>query len=177
MVLEKIKKLTTLQWFRAIILGKERPNLLTRISLIIAFLIWVYLFSWQLLTLVAILFSDNLAHADGIKAAYHSIGKNKYGFIDGAVRLKLFTLVQLGLYLMSLVGLVFVWRQKRWGFILYLLSYMLILISSLLIMGWTYIEKEIPLIDLILIGGSIIYFAIGLFIFGKAEDSGNQGNH
>jgi hypothetical protein len=78
---------------------------------------------------------------------------------------------------MSLVGLVFVWRQKRWGFILYLLSYMLILISSLLIMGWTYIEKEIPLIDLILIGGSIIYFAIGLFIFGKAEDSGNQGNH
>lgn len=177
MVLEKIKKLTTLQRFRILILGKENPNVITRISLLIAFLIWIYLFSWQLLTLVAIIFSDNLAHADGIKAAYHSIGKNNYVFIDGAVRLKFFTFVQLGLYLLSLIGLIFVWRQKKWGFILYILSYVLILVSTLLIMGWTYIEREIPMIDLILIGGSTVYFAIGLFIFGKTSESRDQSNH
>lgn len=170
MVLEKIKNFTTLQRFRILILGRERPNFITRISLLIAFLIWIYLFSWQLLTLVSILFSSNLAHADGIKAAYHSIGKNYYDFVDGTVRLKLFTIIQLGLYLLSLIGLIFIWRKKKWGFILYLLSYTLILISTLLIMGWTYIQREIPFIDLLLIGGSIIYFLIGLFLFGRNQN-------
>lgn len=178
MVLEKIKNFTTLQRFRILILGRERPNLLTRISLLIAFLIWIYLFSWQLLTLVSIIFSGSLAHADGIKAAYHSIGSNNYGFVDGAIRLKFFTIVQLGLYFLSLIGLIFIWRSKKWGFILFILSYVLVLLSTLLIMGSTYIMKEIPIIDLLLIGGSIIYFLIGLFIFGKRQDKlADNGNH
>lgn len=163
MVLEKLRNTTASQRFKRVILGKERPNLLTRVSVITAFIAWLYLFSWQILTFLSIILLDNLDQSDYVKAVYVRVG-NVYG---NNITNKLFvhSACQIGLYLIILFGLILIWRKKKLGFLIYVIGNLVSFLLTFVLMGFYYLVNEIPIFDFILIGGLTLYFSIGLFIF------------
>ena len=164
MALERIQKKTLFQRVKTVILGKEKPNLITRISVISGFVIWVYLFSGQLLTYLALLMHNTLSQSTKIKGAYTRVGKEMYGLGDPIALLKIHSLIQIIIYVLILAGLILIWRKKKLGFALYIVGFAISLFVSFILMGWKFMAKEILFIDYILILGTVIYFAIGLFL-------------
>ncbi len=165
MALEKIKRNTLGQRLKWLLLGREKPNLLTRVSVITGFIIWIYLFTWQLLTLVSVLFIKygTLPDSNLIRATYNNVG-NKYGgdVING---LLIHSVIQIIIYLAILFSLILIWRKRKLGLLVYVIASLSTLLISFVLMGPRYMAYEIPLIDYILLGSTTLYFGIGVFIF------------
>lgn len=170
MALEKIERKTILQRIRILILGKEKPNLLTRASVISGFIIWLYLMSSQLLTLLSIVLLDKLDNSPRIRASYSGVGNSYYGYTDTINRLFFHSLSEILVYLVMLVALVLIWRKKKIGLILYVAGNAGILFVTFLIMGWKYMAREIAIFDYILIISSALYFLLGLFLFYRKKE-------
>ncbi len=165
MTLQKLKKTTSIQRFKRLILGSDKPNLITRASVISGFVIWLYLFSWQLLTFLSIILLGNLEQSAYIKAIYVHVG-NAY---DNNIINKLFlhSISQIIVYLIILAGLILIWRKRKIGFLMYIIGFMTSLIITFIILGLKYMTREIPVFDYILILSSLIYFSIGIIIFNR----------
>lgn len=170
MALEKTVKTTLFQRFKRLVLGKERPNLLTRISVIIGFVGWLYLFSWHMITFLSLILLGNLKQSKDIRPAYQALGQ-KYGFVDTISALKIYSLVQVIIYCIILFGLILIWRKKKLGFLFYVSTFILSLLTTYFMMGFQYMKHEIPIFDFILIGSSILYFSIGLFWFYRKRET------
>lgn len=170
MPLEKKEKLTPIQRLRRIILGREKPNRITRISVGIGFLIWVYLFSWPLLTSMALHLMDSLDHAEVIKGAYYQIGKRNYRWDNEVILLlKIHNYVQLTCYFITLFGLILIYRKKRIGFLVYVLGNLLIVLSTILILKLKYFQFETSYTYVALMIGTTLYFSIGAVWFYKIK--------
>lgn len=153
------------QKLKFLFLGKERPNFLTRVSVGIGFVIWLYLFSWHILALLTITLLDSLKHPEKIKAAFNTIGP-KYGFKDVMNSLITHSIIEIAIYIFILVGLILIWRKKKIGFLFYIIGNTATVLVTIL-MNWTYFSLEFPIIDLMLIICSTLYFGIGALIFYK----------
>ncbi|WP_027420214.1 hypothetical protein [Crocinitomix catalasitica] len=165
MTLEKVQKHTFFQRFKNIVLGKTRPNILTRLSVIAGFAVWIYLISWHILTLISLVLVGNLKNGGYVKAAYENIGFKQYFYFDTYQQLTIYTLAEILILFISLIGLVLIWRKKRIGFICYMLAQVALILTAYLYMGARFFELEFGYFDLILIASTILYFLIGLFIF------------
>ncbi|MDA7802998.1 hypothetical protein N8987_00285 [Crocinitomix sp.] len=170
MALEKTVKTTLFQRVRKIILGNERPNLLTRVSVISGFIVWLYLFSWHLITLLSLLLLGNLKRSSMIRAAYNDVGE-MYHYTDTINRLKLYSFIEVIVFLAILIGLILIWRRKKTGFLIYVISSVLTLLITYIVMGLKYFLAEIPVIDFILIGVSTAYFSIGILWFYRKKNT------
>lgn len=171
MALETIRKTTLAQRFRRLLLGKEKPNLLTRISVISGFVVWLYLFSWQMLTCVSILLLGQLDQSNYVRATYNHVGSAyKTDIIN---LLFLHSIIQIGIYFLILFSLILIWRRIKVGFLIYVLGYLTTLAISFFLMGVNFLVKEIPLVDYILILTSVLYFSIGIFIFYGRKKEGS----
>lgn len=164
MVLDKIVKLNLAQRFRILILGVERPNLLTRVSVFIAFVVWIYFFTWHLISLLSLLLIDNLKQASTVRAAYTKIG-HRYNFSDTINRLTLYSLIEVTLYGALLIGLILIWRKKKTGLLIYIVGNLFNLVITFLLMGYSFMINEIPFYDYCIIFAITLYFAIGLKLF------------
>ncbi len=67
------KKTTVFQRLKRALLGKKKPDFLTRMSVIVGFIVWLYLFSWHLLTLLSLILLANLHNAPNIRSHYVSV--------------------------------------------------------------------------------------------------------
>lgn len=167
MALNKKEKKSLLQRIKNLVLGKQRPNLLTRVSVWAGFLIWIYLITWQLLTLISLLLMGSLKQSELVEGSFHRVGSKLYGYADTVNVLYIHTFIQLVLFGIMLMGLILIWRKKRLGFLLYTASNVSTLLATFTVLGPVYFSEEVPVMDIILIGATTIYFGIGTLWFYK----------
>jgi hypothetical protein len=165
MTLQKIEHNTLFQRIKIGILGKEKPNILTRFSVITAFLIWLYFATIYGLTLISLLLVDTLKNEKFIKASLEDVGLKKYGYMNTVQKLTNYATVELAILILALMGLIFIWRKKRVGFLFYIAANIGLILVVYLMMGYTYLSTEFGSFNLILIGASTLYFTAGFFLF------------
>lgn len=171
MALGRINERTLVQKFKRSILGPDKPGLPIRLSVVFGFFIWLYFTIWQVLIFLSIVLVDRLQNPEMIKDTFNRIG-TKYAFmhrwgLDTLNTLLFHSAVVLGLYFISLLGLIFIYRQKRKGYILYLLGSVLSIAFTIVFLGTHYFSEQISLIDKIIFLITTLYFVIGLFLFKK----------
>lgn len=172
MALEKIVKTTLFQRFRHLVMGSEKPNLLTRISVISGAVVWLYLFAWQLMTFISMLLIGNVHQSGIIRSAFYDLGIENYNLRDTVTSMKMHSMTQLVIYLIILASLILIWRKRKIGFLIYVVGNVASLFITIVMLGWAYLLNEIPIFDFILIAVSTLYFSIGIFLFyrkGKNE--------
>ncbi|MBD3635809.1 MAG: hypothetical protein HUJ25_00595 [Crocinitomicaceae bacterium] len=173
----KREKYTALQRVRRLILGKNKPNLATRISVGIGFLIWVYLASWQILTFLALTLMSSLAQYEDLKNAFNRVGNKLYHYEGNTLELlTLHNIVQLVAYLIVLIALILIYRRKRIGFLIYIFGNVSIILSTLLIMKMKYFQYEMSYLYVILIGSTTLYFGIGALWFYRWKPKKEEEN-
>ncbi|MFK8039336.1 MAG: hypothetical protein AB8B74_13670 [Crocinitomicaceae bacterium] len=173
MALVRIDEKTLVQKIKFFIIGHQKPNWLTRISVVLGFVAWLYYTIYFSVIFLSILFVDSLENPELIKSTFGKIG-GKYNFninyaqynweaIDVIFYHALITIL---LLLTSLIGLVFIYRRKKMGYILYLAANVFLITFTLLFMGIDYTKAQITFFDKSLLIGISIYFLI-ILLFNK----------
>lgn len=173
MALVRIDERTLVQKIKQAILGKEKPSLFRRISVLIGFGVWLYFAVWQGLIFLSIIFMDKLKNPEMIKDVFNRVGA-KYTFMHrwGLKTIDVLTLHSLGMFVfygLSLFALVLIYRQKKFGHILYFFSNSFAIIFTIIFLGWNYFNQEISMIDKIIFGAVTLYFTLGIFFFKKKK--------
>ena len=145
------------------------PNIFTRVSVWAGFLIWIYLISWQILTMISLLLMGSLKQADLVEKSFIRVGSKLYGYADTMSLLTIHTFLQLVAFGIILFGLILIWRKKRLGFLLYVGGNVLIIAITIFVLGFQYFSAEMTYTDLVLIGCSTLYFGIGALWFYRAK--------
>ena len=170
MALVRINEKTLIQKIKTFIIGKEKPNWFTRLSVLAGFAIWFYYAIWHLLIFLSITFTDQLKNPALIRETYGKIG-GKYNFNIRYQNMNWNTMdvvymhafIMLILLIVSLTGLVLIYRRKKWGYIIYLLGNVSIILFSLFFLGTAYFKEQISNFDKIMFLVVTIYFFIGMF--------------
>ena len=167
------------QKIKRFILGKERPNFMTRISVITGFFIWLYLFSWHLLTFLALILMSGIKPAwrNTVAESFSTVGKSQYNFTVNTLDLLFYhSLAQITIYTLILIGLLLIWRKKKIGFLIYTGGSIGTLLTTFFVMGASYLFAETTAVDFFLIGITTVYFGIGALWFykWKSEDIKTQ---
>lgn len=171
MAIVRINERTLVQKVKRFILGSEKPELYTRISVIIGFSVWLYFTIWQILIFLSIVLVNRLQNPQMITDTFNRLG-NKYAFmhrwgLDTLNTLLLHSTIVLGLYFLSLVGLIFIYRKKRLGYGMYLIGSGLIIAFTVIFLGQDYFIEQISLIDKVIFSITTLYFIVGSFLFKK----------
>jgi hypothetical protein len=173
MVLVRINEHTLVQKVKKSILGQEKPGLFTRISVWVGFVVWLYFTVWQILIFLSIVLVNRLENPEMIKSTFNRIG-NKYAFmhrwgLDTMNTLWVHSAIILFFYGISLLGLIFIYRKKRRGYIVYFLSSSMCIIFTLVFLGVNYLNEQISLIDKLIFVLIMLYFLISLFFLKKIK--------
>lgn len=180
MSLEKKNKKSVIQRLKHVVLGKEKPNLLTRISVWGGFALWIYLVSWQVLTLLSIFLMGSLKQAELVEKSFIRVGSKLYGYADTLNLLTIHTFLQLCAFGIILLGLIFIWRKKRLGFLLYVIGNVLTIAITIVVLGLKYFKAEMSITDLFLIGTGTLYFGIAalwLYKFKSKKDEKSENDY
>lgn len=174
--IERAVAVTLPQKIKQLILGKEQPNLLTRVSVATAFLVWVYLFSWHLLTFLSLVMMHGLKPGwkKDVVPAFNRVGSKLYAYADTINTLQVHALAQFVVFFLMLLGLILIYRRKRIGFLFYIIGAGGSLLATLLIMGNKYFFAEVTMVDFALLIGSALYFAIGAWWFYRWKERKNR---
>ena len=166
-MIEKIQKINILQRIWIFIIGKETPNTLTQASVMVGFFVWLYLFSWHLITFVTLTLMGTLKNADKIELAFARVGRQYAGYIFGDVTsyLMVHSVAQFIVFGVSLTGLILIWRKKKLGFLLYIFSNAATYIVTFFILGSKYMYNELSFYDFLILLTATLYFAAGYFLF------------
>ena len=172
MVLLRIDERTLIQKIKFFILGKDKPNYLTRVSVLIGFGIWLYFMIWQGLIFLSILLMDRLQNPKMIAETFDRLG-HKYAFMHrwGMNTTQILSAHSIGVFSLlsiSLIGLIFIYRRKNSGYTLYLLGNSLYAGFTILLLGMNYFNEQISMLDKFIFIGISTYFMIGAFVFKKS---------
>lgn len=168
-MLEKIQKINIPQRIWIFIVGTEKPNMLTQISVALGLCIWFYFFSWHLLTFLSLTLMENLDKAHELDSAFNRIGGKYQMLLPGNITTYLWihSLIQIIVFSVSLVGLILIWRKKKIGFLLYIFANASTYIITFLVLGLAYMANELSFFDFVLLLGATLYFATGYWLFYK----------
>ncbi|MFD1551087.1 hypothetical protein DNU06_04195 [Putridiphycobacter roseus] len=180
MALVRFDEKTLVQKIKTFIIGNEKPNWFTRLSVLIGFAIWFYYAIWHTLIFLSIAFIDQLKNPDLIRETYGKIG-GKYSFNIRYQDMNWLTIdviyihaiVVLLLLLISLAGLVLIYRRKKWGYIIYFIGNLSIILFSFFFLGAAYFEEQISYFDKIMFLVVTIYFLIGMFFLKNTKATEN----
>jgi len=174
--IERVVAVTIPQKIKHLILGKERPNLLTRVSVGVVFIMWVYLFSWYLMTFLSLMMMNGLKPGwrNDVIPAFHRVGSKLYGYADTVNMLTVHSLIQFAVFFIMLLGLILVWRKKRIGFIFYIAGAVGSLVATFIILGYDYLIAETTVVHWTLLIGSALYFTVGAWWFYKWKERKNK---
>ncbi|MCC7453217.1 MAG: hypothetical protein IT222_03545 [Crocinitomix sp.] len=171
MSLEKKIKSTVLQKIGHLILGRYRPSLIIQVSVIIGFISWLILVFGHLITFFSVTLFPKLEQSNIIRDAYNRVGYVQYGFRNTVQLLFVHSTFQIVVYLLALIGLILIWRQKNSGFVIYTLSLIGSILVSFFLMHVGYLIAEISIFKYFLLIGNIVYFGIGYFLFYRQKIS------
>ena len=172
MALLRINERTLIQKIKRFILGKDKPNYLTRISVLIGFAIWLYFMIWQGLIFLSIVLMDRLKNPDMIADTFNRLG-HKYAFMHrwGMSTTQTLSVHSIGVFILlsiSVIGLIFIYRRKNTGYLLYLLGHSLYAGFTIILLGMDYFNEQISMIDKFIFIAITACFVIGVFVFKKA---------
>lgn len=167
--LDKTINQTIPQKLKLLIFGKEKPNFLTRVSVTAGFVVWLYLFSWYLLTFMSLILMNGIKPGwrTTVIGSFQRVGSKLYGYPDSINMLFSHAVIQIAVYAIILFALLLIWRKKKLGFIIFVGGYACTLLFTLFFMGPDYLLHEVTKLDFILIGVNILYFGIGAMWFYK----------
>jgi hypothetical protein len=173
MALVKIDERTVVQKIKHFFLGKEKPNLFRRISVVIGFFIWLYFAIWQGLIFLSIVLMNRLQNPEMIQKTFDRVGA-KYTFLHrwGLNTTDVLLYHSLGMFVffgLSLFGLILIYRQKKIGHVLYFITNIFATIFTIILLGMNYFNHEISLIDKIFFSVATLYFGFGIFFFKKKK--------
>lgn len=145
--------------------------MLTQVSVAIGFCIWLYFFSWHLLTFLTLTLMGTLEKANELDIAFNRVGSKYQLLLPGNITTYLWvhSLAQLIVFGVSLAGLVLIWRQKKIGFLLYIFSNAATYLVTFLILGLSYMSNELSVIDFLLLLAVTLYFSLGYWLFYKGK--------
>jgi hypothetical protein len=169
MSLEQQIKSTVLQQIGYLFLGRYRPNFIIQVSVIIGFISWLMLVFGHLISFFSVTLFTKLDQAELIREAYNRVGYVQYNYRNTVNLMFVHSSFQLVIYLIALVGLILIWRQKNSGFVLYVFSLIASILVSFFIMRIGYLMAEISVFHYILLTANILYFGIGYFLFYKRK--------
>ena len=146
MAVVKINERTVVQKIKRLVLGDKKPSLYTRISVMIAFTLWLYFTVWQALILMSILLVDRLKNPEMIMNTLNRVGA-KYAFmhrwgLDTTKTLVFYSVVVLFFYMLSLLGIVSAYKRNKKGFLMYLFSYSLSVVFTIVFLGIDYFNEQ-----------------------------------
>jgi hypothetical protein len=172
MELLKIDERTIIQKLKTFILGKDKPNYLTRISVFIGFGVWLYFIIWQGLIFLSILLMDRLQNPKMIADTFDRLG-HKYSFMHrwGMTTTQTLSVHSIGIFILlsiSLIGLIYIYRRKNAGYVLYLLGNGFFATFTIILLGMNYFNEQISMIDKLTFIVITAYFLVGAFIFKKS---------
>lgn len=170
-MIEKIQKINIPQRIWVFIIGTVKPNMLTQVSVAIGFFIWLYFFSWHLLTFITLSLMGTLDKSEELHAAFNRIGSKYQMLLPGDITTYLWihTIVQLIVFAVALIGLILIWRQKKIGFPLYIFSNIATYIVTFFLLGMSYMYNELSVYDFLMMLAVTIYFASGYWLFYKGK--------
>ena len=177
MAIIRINERTVVQKVKTFILGTEKPNWMTRISVLVGLFISLYFLIWQFFIFISVLFVERLKNPDLIKDTFSRIG-GKYNFnikyasynwntMDVILYHSIGTIT---LLILSTIGLIIIYRRKKLGYITYLLSNGLIILFTILFLGLDYLKEQIGFIDKIIFIVITVYFLTGMFILKRTAE-------
>jgi hypothetical protein len=169
MSLEQQIKSTVLQKIGYLFLGRFRPNFITQVSVIIGFISWLILVFGHLISFFSITLFTKLDQAELIREAYNRVGYVQYNYRNTVNLMFVHSSFQLVMFIIALVGLILIWRQKNSGFVIYVFSLIASILVSFFIMSIGYLIAEISVVHYILLTANILYFGIGYFLFYKRK--------
>jgi hypothetical protein len=136
---------------------------------IIGFISWLMLVFGHLISFFSVTLFTKLDQAELIREAYNRVGYVQYNYRNTVNLMFVHSSFQLVIYLIALVGLILIWRQKNSGFVLYVFSLIASILVSFFIMRIGYLMAEISVFHYILLTANILYFGIGYFLFYKRK--------
>jgi len=171
MALLKIDERTLIQKIKFFILGKNKPNFLTKISVIFGFSVWLYFMIWQGLIFLSIVLMERLQNPKMIADTFDRLG-HKYAFMHrwGMSTTQILTAHSIGVFILlfiSLIGLIYIYRRKNIGYTLYIIGNGLVVGFTIVLLGLDYFNEQISMIDKFIFIGITAYFLLGAFIFKK----------
>jgi hypothetical protein len=178
MALVRIDEKTLIQKLKIFIIGSEKPNWGTRLSVLLGFTVWIYYFLYLTVMALSILFVDRLKDPALIKSTFGKIG-GKYNFniryealnwaaIDVILA---YALISSAILLLSLLGLIYIYRRKKLGYILYLSGNILVVLFTLFFLGLTYVSEQISNVDKVLFVIMTLYFFVAMLFLKRGAEN------
>jgi hypothetical protein len=131
-----------LLYIKRFFLGRQKPDIYTRVICNIGLLAFFFYFIWTLIVLLALHFGQNLPRAANWNHLFEKIG-NKYQIQNIQLVFDVYLIVLLLACIGMFVGLILVWRRKKPGYWFFMVSLLVSQLAPLLIMGVNYYAAEI----------------------------------
>lgn len=155
--------LPLLRRLRNFVFGTQQPDGVTKIIFYFHIILWVIFFFWSLLQLIVLKNRDWIAEIKRIPVIKllnqraQTLGFESIIFID---RLQIIYSISIFLWSAYFIGLVLLWRKKR--YFTYVLFTVLItyLFMPLFLIGWTYWMEDISTFDKIILLSTILITVI-----------------
>jgi hypothetical protein len=144
-------------------LGKNTPQIFTRIACNIAILYFLYVFFWALVIFIAFNFGQNLPKAENWNAIFSSIG-TKYHIADIYFSFTLYLIVLLSSSVLMLAGVLMVWRRRIKGYFFVLIPAIICTTVAMALLGMEYVKNESGWFEYVFGGIIITLFTIDYFL-------------
>lgn len=158
------------------ILGKERPDGLTRFFFYFNLILWSAFFFWSISSYFSFAFIENIRKVEEMHVVVDEIGSS-LGIVDLFERYKDFQLDMIFVWIAVLFGLILLWRKKQSYFYFYFGGLLLFPLLMLWFFNWSYMVSELSLFDktcyMLLFVPTLVYQVL----FKKEKDSDVQHVH
>ncbi len=136
---------------KKLVLGSDRPPLFTRVILIVALIAMSYYFLWNGLRYFVIDNIDSLNTSDAAvaKAKLQKLGE-EHNISDAVKTFKQYGLFMLISAAISLVGMAFIYRRKLFGYYIFLVGLVAMLLTPFITLSWSYVTSEVDFYDFII---------------------------
>lgn len=153
--------LSFLDKIRFLLMGKKKPDYFTRIIYYLGLTFgWFYFFIWFLTSYFSVILT-NMLEPEAVsvwKARFNAIAS--FVSDDPLKTFQWYSLLQIAIFGGIFLGLCFFWRKWKIGLLMFLLGHVMVLGSTLFIMGKEYIFDHISFTDKIIYGIGTVPFII-----------------
>lgn len=130
-----------LSGIRALLFGKKKPSILTRILCWSSLTVFAIFFGWYLLNLIALKMIDTMPNAAKLKLVFEDIA---YRYQISDIYQSCTNMALAGLFgsIALFIGVMLVWRELKMGYYFLFAGLFLIAFSPMLFIGVNYLANE-----------------------------------
>ncbi len=132
-----------------IVLGKDRPPILTQILLLVALMCFCYYFFWNGLRIVALNYVSNLEDGGDAQGVINALGA-KFSIDEPIKAFKLYGMGMMASWGAALLGMAFVWRRKVWAYYIFFLGMLAAFLCPIIFLSLKYFMGGIDWVDYVI---------------------------